>query len=346
MFKGEYVLYGMERSLFTRKLEAQLRYQRVPYRFELQTLENQQHWQARAGTHIIPVLQTPENWIMWDSTPIGDFLNSRFHEAAVIPETPVQRAACLILEDWIDEWQGRTAINSRWCYPDNAAEVGFLMAKAMVAGKLEHDALTDEEQAQVQAAATMVRDSFGLKACKGFGVTEDRNAFMRAEFDRFMGELAALFSQQDFLLGARPCMADFTVCAGLKAHFAVDPEPRKWVEEIAPGMLDYMERVWNAGPEKVGDWLPDDALSPLLQSLFDNMQSGFAPFARANTAAVAAGEKFFMADVGDGEQSFRARPYIEQSRQHVAQELRRCSAEDLAKVEAALAATGALELYS
>ena len=39
MYQGEYKLIGIEMSLFTRKLEAQLRFQQVPWRWHFKTQE-------------------------------------------------------------------------------------------------------------------------------------------------------------------------------------------------------------------------------------------------------------------------------------------------------------------
>eukprot|EP01035_Chromulina_nebulosa_P056030 gene56030-biopygen39994 len=66
-----YLLYGSTPSLFTRKLEAALRFYRAPFAFcskgsqpDVKALEQ------RAGTHQVPLLQTPENWLLADTTPI------------------------------------------------------------------------------------------------------------------------------------------------------------------------------------------------------------------------------------------------------------------------------------
>jgi len=39
MYRGTYTLIGQELSMFTRKLEAQLRYQNIPYQWQYKTME-------------------------------------------------------------------------------------------------------------------------------------------------------------------------------------------------------------------------------------------------------------------------------------------------------------------
>ena len=48
--------------------------------------------EARAGTHLMPLLMTPGKWLIHDTIAIGPMLSDRFRERSVIPETPLQRA--------------------------------------------------------------------------------------------------------------------------------------------------------------------------------------------------------------------------------------------------------------
>ena len=64
MYKGIYLLIGSELSFFTRKLEAQLRFQDIPWKYHFKTEKRTAELEARAGTHFIPLLNTPENWII------------------------------------------------------------------------------------------------------------------------------------------------------------------------------------------------------------------------------------------------------------------------------------------
>ena len=99
MYPGEYQLVGSELSFFTRKLEAQLRFQQAPWRYLFKTEERKAELEARAGTHFIPLLITPDKWLIHDTIAIGPMLSERFSERAVIPETPLLKACCFVLED-------------------------------------------------------------------------------------------------------------------------------------------------------------------------------------------------------------------------------------------------------
>ena len=108
MYKGVYTLIGQELSMFTRKLEAQLRYQHIPYQWEIKSQEKSAAVNARVGTHFIPILKTPDGWMLNDTISIGPFLHDRFNNCPVIPSTSAQRGACFVLEDFFNHWYPTT----------------------------------------------------------------------------------------------------------------------------------------------------------------------------------------------------------------------------------------------
>ena len=343
MFEGHYVMWGGEHSLFTRKLQAMLNYLSLDYEFRLKTADSGRMVESRLGTHFIPGLQTPEGWFIHDSTPIGLMLNSKYPHRAILPTSPVQRIAAHLLEDWADEWFGRYAISSRWCYPENIAHValGFY---ANSIGKFLSEGLSAEEKQQALQMIEGVRDNFGLRACANRGCGPDQAAAVRADFEALMSAVEGHFQTHAFLLGDRACLADFTFAGLFKAHIAADPEPRSWIEGCAPTMLGAMERVFLARSDD-GDYLPDDALAETLMPCFDHMRDSYHRFLRVSREALAAGEKWCEVDLGDGPVSMRSLKYSEISRCHIKAEIAALSVSDRAAVDAVLGPLGVLDAY-
>lgn len=343
MFDGHYTLWGGEHSLFTRKLEAMLKYMRLDHTFALKNETTGPAIEARIGTHFIPALETPEGWMIHDTTPIGALLNAKYPGRQIIPDTPVQKIACHLLEDWADEWFGRYAVHTRWCYPDNIAAIGRgVLANQL--GKFGANSLTEEEAAQGQAVGEMMRDQFGLRACKNRGCGPDQKDGMQADFARFLKLTSAHFSEHPFLLGNRASLGDFTFAGLFQAHFKEDPVPRAMLMEKAPEVDAMMDKIYHA---QSGDetYLADDALPGTLTPIFAYIKEGHHRFLDVSRQALAAGEKWCEVDFGYGSAPMRSLKYSEVSRCHIREEILALSAEDRAAVDAVLGPLGVLDVY-
>ncbi|MCR9278692.1 MAG: glutathione S-transferase family protein [Pseudomonadaceae bacterium] len=343
MFDGRYVLWGGEHSLFTRKLQAMLNYLGVDYEFKLKSGDAGERMEARLGTHFIPGLETPEGWFVHDTTPIGLMLSAKYPERSVVPSAPVQRIASHLLEDWADEWFGRYAISSRWCYPHNIDHVaiGFY---ANFIGKYERQGLTPEELVEARKRIEIVRDQFGLNACTNRGCGPDQAVHVRRDFEQLMVHVERHYTEHPFLLGDRASLGDFTFAGLFKAHIASDPEPRSWILGCAPKMLELMDQVFEARAGEA-QYLPDDALPPTLMPFFEHMRDSYHAFLRVSRDALAAGEKWCEVDLGEGPVRMRSLKYSEISRCHIKGEIESLSPADRAAVDSALGSLGVLDAY-
>ena len=268
MYCGEYELYGVELSFFTRKLEAQLRFQQIPWRYRFRNDERDKEVGARAGTHFIPVLITPDGWMIADTIALGPMLNDRFDKAPVIPSTPQQRAACFVLEDIFNHWLGRVCVHTRWCYPDNVNWIGPRFGANVMLDRSIDEPFSDEELEQLTPIGEFMYQGFGKNVCEFTGVGPDQAEAVKADYLQLMSVLAQHFDQHDFLLGGRPCLADFALAGASKAHFICDPVPLEWLGEYRPMLEAYTERVFSADTDNC-QWLEDDklpaSLSPILR---------------------------------------------------------------------------------
>lgn len=343
MFDGRYTIWGSEHSMFTRKLQAMLNYQALDYDFKLKTVEAGPAVEARLGTHFIPGLETPEGWLIHDTTPIGLMLNAKYPNKAILPSSPVQRIAAHLLEDWADEWFGRYAINSRWCYPANVQHV----ARAFYAnrnGKFHHEHLTLEEEKEAADMIAMVRDNFGLRACANRGCGPDQSVAVQKDFKSLMKEAANHYQQHNFLLGGRASLGDFTFAGLFKAHIEEDPEPRAWIDASAPEMINHMNRVFDSQSE-AGEYLAHDALPETLTPLFLHMRDSYHQFLHVSREALEAADKWCEIDLGNGPVKMRALKYSEVSRCHIRNEIEALGSEDRAAVDNQLGSLGVLDAY-
>tara|TARA_B100000963_G_scaffold69142_1_gene57567 strand:- start:2175 stop:3221 length:1047 start_codon:yes stop_codon:yes gene_type:complete len=326
MYQGKYTLIGQELSMFTRKLEAQLCYQSIPYDWEIKSQDKSAEINARVGTHFIPILKTPDGWMLKDTISIGPFLNDRFEQCPVIPDGPAQRGACFILEDFFNHWYPRHALHSRWCYPKNVEVTGRRFGANALLGKHIDAELDDDEKARIENFGKVIHDSFGAAACEVQGAGPEKSKTIKAEFARLLDLLIAHFRSSKFLLGDRACLADFALAGPFVGHFLLDPEPRSWLGNHVKSMEDYVGRIFT-GATSSARWESNDQLPQTLLPIFDYAVKNYHRFASESILAAGKGEKFFELDLGDGPFTARSMRRLEKVRMHVQDELIRAGSD-------------------
>lgn len=345
MYRGEYGLVGSEMSMFSRKLEAQLRFQNIPWHWHFKTEENKAEIEARTGTHFIPALITPEKWIIHDTIALGPLLHDHFHQTPVIPPTPLQRACCFILEDVFNHWLGRVCVHTRWCYPDNVAWVGPRFGANQVLNRSIEVPFTEAELRELAPVGEMMYQGFGKNVCEYNGVGPEQEQAVHADYTNMLKALDAHFADNDFLLGPRPCLADFALAGACKAHFVTDPLPQSWLGEYRDTVFSYTGKFY--GDKKFADreWLPGDKVPESLGTVLDYAQRTYFQFARANISAGLAGEKYYEYDYGFGPTRARTQKRLNHARLHVRDELLQLGAPDNSSVATLFAGRGILEHY-
>jgi glutathione S-transferase len=255
-------LIGAEVSLYTGKVRAYLRYKDIPFREVLATREVYQSLIVpRTGVRFIPVLISDRDVAIQDSTAIIDHLEQRYPEASVYPDGPLQRLVALLLEVYADEWLVIPAMHYRWNIPENRAfaieEFGRLSAP-------------DAEPSLQREIGEKLAGPFA-GALPALGVSPETRDAVEASYLALLAELGAHFSDQPFLLGTRPSIADFALYGPLYAHLYRDPASGRLMRERAPEVAGWVERM--TSPRAVsGAFLADDAvpktLEPLLRRMF------------------------------------------------------------------------------
>lgn len=301
---SDYTIYGGELSYFTRKLEAAMVFYGADY--ERQRRCDPQI-EARAGTHQIPVLHTPEDWMVSDTTPLLRMLDARFPERAMFPAGELG-ILVHVLEEYFDEWLARTMVHYRWHYPESAS----FASKRMAHGDTEI-----EERVL----------NWGPRSCRATG-TESAQQQQAAE-DEYLRILEAAemqLKESRFLLGDRPTAVDCVVLGGLRAHTNMDPVPRR-VVATHPTVVEWAET-------RADDWKGDGELVAFPEStafarlILGEMATTYKPYVLGNREAQVAGAKAFHAEIYSENVSYLSRPYPEQSRRMVAAHIAELGADE------------------
>ena len=345
MYRGDYGLVGAELSMFSRKLEAQLRCQQVPWSWLFKTEERAADIEARTGTHFIPALLTPEKWMIHDTIALGPLLNDRFKSIPVIPATPTQRACCFILEDAFNHWLGRICVHTRWCYPENVAWVGPRFGANRLLNRSIEEPFTEQELKDLAPVGEFMYQSFGKNVCDYNGVGPEQAEAVRRDFNALLEALDAHFSRHPFLLGDRPCLADFALAGACKAHFVTDPIPLSWLGDYRDAVIEYTARLFGDEDYTETSWLSADAVPDSLDAVWRYLDTTYFAFARANIKASDAGEKYYEYDYGYGPTRARTQRRLNKARLHVQDELQQLDDDSYVELQEVFADLKILEFY-
>jgi len=253
-----YILYSTPTSYYGTKLKAYLLYKAIPFEERLTTAEVYRDViLPRTGVWMIPTMIAPDDEALQDTTAIWETLEARFPEPPVEPATPRQRIAANLLELFCDEWMITVGICYRWTIPENkdwiTREFGRQMAPEASAAK------------QFEKGAEKVAFFSNWVNTLGIGPAT-RPAIVAMYEGELLPALQAHFAEMPFLFGTRPSIADFALMGPLGALLGRDPVSRQRLQQIAPKVTDWIERMRTPKPLS-GDFLPADEIPPAVVSL-------------------------------------------------------------------------------
>jgi glutathione S-transferase len=259
-------LYGAHWSLYTAKTRSFLRckgifYQEIESSKEIYDAIVKPH----VGREVVPTMMTPENEFLQDSTEINDILEARFAEPAFVPSTPRQRLISHLLDTYGNEWLRIPALYYRWSFP--AENEDFLM--------------NEFGRTYVPQVHPFLQRSYGHAQSLPFrrrlaplGITDKIAPAIEQWTEEFLKQFDDHLAVHPFLLGEKPCMADFAFIGPLYAHIYRDPHSARMMQRVSPRVVNWVERMHLPVAANAA-FLPDDAIP---ETLFPILRQVFAEF--------------------------------------------------------------------
>lgn len=280
-----YRIFGSELSPYSVKVRSYFRYKGIAHEWIPRDAAAEEEFRKYAKLPLIPLVVTPEEMALQDSTPIIEFMEALFPEPSIHSEDPTLAFLSALVEEFGDEWGNKWMFHYRW-----AREADQLSGAARIARSMLPDAPAD----QVDGVARMVRERMVGRV--GFVGSSPANApFLESTFVAFVDRLETHLAGRDFLFGGRPSFGDF----GLWGQFyelASDPTPGAILRQRAPRVAAWIERMLD--PRAEADFEGWSALAPTLQPILaDDVGALFLPWSDANARALAAGDEEFTVDL-------------------------------------------------
>ena len=322
-----YRIYGAELSPYSVKVRSYFRYKGIPHQWLLRNADTAAEFEKYARLPLIPLVVTPADTGLQDSTPIIEAMEEAFPEPAIHPGDPISRFVSALVEEFGDEWGNKWMFHLRWTRDED---------RLSAAGRIAALSTGDEESRLAVRAAVIERMSDRLFFVGSNAVTA---AQIEQSFRDALATLDAHLAVRPYLFGGRPAFGDFGLWGQIYNAWT-DPTGAAWVEGRAPNVLAWVQRM--LFPRAEGAFEPWPRLEPtLMPFLAGQVGALFAPWTAANAAALAAGEAEFSVRLA-------GRPFTQKPQKYHArslQALRRkyaalLAAPDGAAVDAVLEAAG------
>ncbi len=285
---GTFRIFGSEMSPYSVKVRSYFRYKGIAHEWVVRGPANQAEYAKHAKLPLIPLVVTPDDKALQDSTPILEAIEAQFPEPAIQPSEPVAAFVSALLEEWGDEWGNKWMFHLRWARPVDQDSAAERIARDMTGGATG-DALAK--------AAAMVKERM-VPRVWFVGSNAETAPQIEQSYLNVIALLDAHLATRPYLLGARPGFADFGVWAQLY-ECCTDPTAGAWLRERAPHVATYVSRMLD--PKAHGAFEPWARLAPTLEPILAREVGAlFLPWSDANARAVAAGAEEFSVELASG----------------------------------------------
>jgi glutathione S-transferase len=336
------LILGAIGSPYSRKLRAVYRYRRIPHVWIHQGAPEARDLPKPRVILLPQVVREDANGdrvAEVDSTPLILALEARFPGVrSVVPPDPALALLDALIEDYADEWLTKAMFHYRWAHSADALKATRVLPRW--AGSRQPDERIDE------IARAFAARQIGRLAV--VGSSPETAPILEASYLRLLAILERHLRDHRFVLGRRPGVGDFGLYGQLTQLALFDPTPMALALEHAPRVYAWTDALDDLSGLEPGpdDWVAREALPETVRALLAEIGRTYAPFLRANAAALEAGRDQVECQI-DG-RTYRQAPFAYQAKclARLRADYRALAASDRSAVDAALAGSGCEPLFA
>ena len=284
-------------SPFSWKLRTYMHYKNIPYkRMNVDLTAIMTDIPNLVGMPIIPVILTPDEQVMQDTTPIMEHFERTYGDKSCTPTDDRLQFINVLLEDFGDEYLPRFSMHYRWGNEQNRQTISHRIARSSAYGNLDVH--------PKDMAPMVIRRQQGFDVPLGLNSEESRQSLDQQLLD-LLNILDVHFTEHQFLLGDRPSLADFAIYAHLYTHLLQDPFSAQIMECNGARTINWIDTINEFGDTRgcigqteFGDWLDlDNGIPDSLKALLEFVSKTYVPFSAGIAQALANKSKVANADV-------------------------------------------------
>ena len=284
---GQYRIFGSEMSPYSVKVRSYFRFKGIAHQWVARGPANDEEFKKYARLPIVPMVVTPDDQGIQDSTPIIEAVEPLFPEPSIHPASLALNFLSALLEEFGDEWGNKLMFHHRWFAPVDQ------QASALTLAHLNMPGAPPE---QIEGLAGMI---LGRMSTRGHfvGSSPENASLITGYYKELLDLLQAHLATRKYLFGARPSFGDFGLAAQLY-EASVDPTCGAIMMGRAPDVLAWCHRMME--PRLDGEFETWASLQPTLAPIIAYVGRYFLPWTRANARALEAGDETFSVDLPGG----------------------------------------------
>jgi len=284
---GQYRIFGSEMSPYSVKVRSYFRFKGIDHQWIARGPANEEDFKKFARLPIVPMVVTPDDQGIQDSTPIIEALDPLFPEPTIHPANPALNFLSALLEEFGDEWGNKLMFHHRWFAPVDQQASALTLAYLNMPGAAPE---------QIEGVAKMI---LGRMSTRGHfvGSSPENAPLITAYYRDLLDLLQAHLATRKYLFGNRPSFGDFGLAAQLY-EASVDPTCGAIMMGRAPDVLAWCHRMME--PRLDGEFETFETLKPTLTPILAYVGRYFLPWTKANAKALEAGEDSFTVDLPGG----------------------------------------------
>lgn len=282
---GRYTIVGAEMSPYSVKVRSYFRFKAIPHDWVVASAAVRERYQPYFRIPVIPLLVTPDDEGLQDSTPIIEALEAVLEHNPIHPRDPVARFVSCLLEEFGDEWANKWMFHHRW-----AREVDQQSAGTRIACVLDPDADKAARREMVDKVIERMTGRVWFVGSNAQNAAQIESGFLTA-----LARLNEHLANRPYLFGGRPAFADFGLSPQIYSAWT-DPTAGALISARFPNVLAWLQRMlW---PRVETDFESWPRLEPtLMPFLTEQVGARFMPWTVANHDALRNGLDEFSVEL-------------------------------------------------
>ena len=277
----DYLIYGAELSPYSVKVRSYLRYKEIPHQWIIRNQQTQKEFNKLAKIQVIPLVVTPEQEVLQDSTPTIQALEEKFSQNSITPSEAHTAFISRLIEEYADEWVVKPMFHYRWRYKADQTAASIRFGELFVPGWAKRVPILNK-LLKNQAAKIFKKRMKSRLWVIGSNPTTEKE--IEKSFTNLLRLLEKHLHHRPFLFGARPSLADFGLW-GQVYNAWTDVSGKRIIEGGHPNVKQWIDRMLN--PKNEGDFEQWSSLeNTMMPILITEIAQVFMPWVSANNKAI------------------------------------------------------------